>query len=190
MKLKRNKDLKNINLEVEEEEKDINIGEFLSENEKNNTEFFANQNNENNKEELKKLFLEEIFYQKNTAANYEIPYEYFKEISMPPLGNCFYCCISYFLYKNIDNQNLIRQTVYQYISNNPEQFYIFFEGNDNENLNFYSPKTLLDNYISKYNRDGEYAGDLEYAAICKIYNIRIILLTKGYKGLNVYNIYF
>ena len=108
---------------------------------------------------------------------------------MPPLGNCFYCCISYFLYKNIDNHNLIRQTVYQYISNNPEQFYMFFEGNDNENLNVYSPKTLLDNYISKYNRDGEYAGDLEYAAICKLFDIRIILLKKGYKGLNVFNIY-
>ena len=63
---------------------------------------------------------------------------------------------------------------------------MFFEGNDNENLNVYSPKTLLDNYISKYNRDGEYAGDLEYAAIRKLFNIRIILLTKGYKLLNVF----
>ena len=41
-------------------------------------------------------------------------------------------------------------------------------------INFYSLKTLLENYISKNNRDGQYAGNLEYAATCKIFNIRII----------------
>ena len=40
---------------------------------------------------------------------------------------------------------------------------MFFKGNDNENLNLFSPKALLNNYLSKYNR--AYVGYLEYAEI-------------------------
>ena len=153
------------------------------------SEIIFNQNNDNSKEELKKIYLEEIFYQKNTAINYEIPTKFFREIEMPSLGNCFYCCLSYYLYQNIKNHNIIRKSIFEYISNNPEKFYMFFEGLDNPNLNSYLPKELLENYIEKNNKDGEYAGDMEYAAACKIYNMRIVLLTRGYGGLNVFNIY-
>ena len=53
----------------------------------------------------------------------------------------------------------------------------------------YSPQILLENYVEKNNKDGEFAGDIEYTAACKLFNIRIILLTKGYYGLNVFNVY-
>ena len=105
------------------------------------------------------------------------------------MGNCFYCCISYYLYKTINNHLQIRKLIFQYITNNPEKFYIFFEGNDNENLNMYSPQILLENYVEKNNKDGEFAGDIEYTAACKLFNIRIVLLTKGLIGLNVFNVY-
>ena len=150
----------------------------------------SNQNIDNSKEELKKLFLDEIFYQKYSANNYEIPIKFFNEIKMPPYGNCFYCCISYFKYKNENNYNIIRNLVFKYISENPEKFYIFFEGNDIDYLNKIPPNILLQNYIKIHNNDGEYAGDMEYTAICKIFNLRIILLTRGYNGLNVFNVYF
>ena len=180
---------KELSYNNEENEKEINNVNVILEDDLPNQDIFSIQNNDSNKEELKKLFLEEIFYQKNIADNYEIPLKFFKEVEMPPYGNCLYCCISYFLYNNKDNHAFIRNSVYQYISENPETFYIFFQGNDNENLNIYSPKTLLEKYISENNREGQYAGDLEYAALCKIFNIKIILLIKGYKGLNVFNIY-
>ena len=77
---------------------------------------------------------------------------------MPPFGNCFYCCMSDYLYKTIDNHLKIKKIIFQYITNNPEKFYIFFEGNDNENLNMYSPQILLENYVEKNNKDGEFAG--------------------------------
>ena len=105
------------------------------------------------------------------------------------MGIAYIVAYLIFLYNNKENHALIRNSVYQYISENQENFYIFFQGNDNENLNLHSPKTSSENYIYKNNRDGQYAGYTEYAALCKIFNIRIILLTKGYKGLNVFNIY-
>ena len=108
---------------------------------------------------------------------------------MPGFGNCFYCCLAYYIYKNKNDYQKIRALVFQYIIENPENFYIFFLGNDKDNLNNYSPQTLLEDYIAIHNKEGEYAGDIEYTAICKIFNLRIILLTKGYNGYNVFNTY-
>ena len=48
---------------------------------------------------------------------------------------------------------------------------------------------MLDNYIFDHNAEGQFAGDIEYAATCKLYNIRIVLLIKGFVGYNVYNIF-
>ena len=45
--------------------------EILDDNNINNDVFVLNSNNENTKEELKKLFFEEIFSQKCIAPNYE-----------------------------------------------------------------------------------------------------------------------
>ena len=100
--------------------------EILDDNNINNENFALNSNNENTKEELKKLFLEEIFLQKYTAPNYEINENFFNEIIMPPFGNCFYCCLSYYIYKNKNDYPKIREIVFQYIIENPENFYIFF----------------------------------------------------------------
>ena len=79
--------------------------------------------------------------------------------------------------------------IYRYITNNLEEFYIYFERNDNVNLNKYSPQILLEDYVEKNNKDRDYARDIEYTVACKIFNIRIVLLIKGYYGLNAFNIY-
>ena len=50
-----------------------------------------------NRGELKELLIVQIFYQKNSAKNYEIPKEIFTEINIDTYGNCFNCCLS-FLY--------------------------------------------------------------------------------------------
>ena len=59
---------------------------------------------------------------------------------MPPYGNSFYCCISYFKYKNQENYNIIMNLIFKYISKNPEKFCIYFEGNDIDNLKNYHHK--------------------------------------------------
>ena len=76
-----NKELGN---NIKENEKEINNDNIIFEDELPNQDIFSNQNNESNKEELKRLFIEEIFYQKNIADNYEIPFKFFKEVEMPP----------------------------------------------------------------------------------------------------------
>ena len=114
---------------------------------------------------------------------------FFSEISIEPYGNCFYCCISYYLYKTQKNHLEIREAIFKYIKENAEEFYTFFEGNDIEELNKLSPDLLLEKYIKDNNKEGEYAGDIEYTAACKLLDLRIILFTKGYSGLNVFNIY-
>ena len=83
----------------------------------------------------------------------------------------------------------IREAIFNYIKENPEEFYTFFEGNDNEELNKLSPDLLLEKYIKDNNKEGEYAGDIEYTAAWKLLDLRIILFTKEYSGLNVFNIY-
>ena len=70
-----------------------------------------------------------------------------------------------------------------------EEFYIFFEGNDNIMLNNFSPKSLLEEYILEHNNDGKIAGDLEYSAICKLFNMEIFLLVRGYEGFKLFNIF-
>ena len=82
---------KELNYNNEENEKEINNVNVISEDDMPNQDIFSIQNNDSNKEELKKLFLEEIFYQINIVNNYEIPLKFFKEVEMPPYGNCLYC---------------------------------------------------------------------------------------------------
>ena len=51
------------------------------------------------------------------------------------------------------------------------------------------PNTLISDYIIENNKEGEYAGDIEYSAICKLYNMYISILINGYDGYNIFNIY-
>ena len=171
--IKHKKDNSNI-INISEEENIYSINEKndnISNEDKNDELLY---NNENNKEELKQIFLNEIFYQKYSAKNYEINKKYFKEIDIPKDGNCFFRCISYYFYKNIDQHMEIRDSIYKYIVENKEDFYIFFQGNDENNFDIISPEELLQDYIIENNKEGEYAGDIEYSAKCKLYNMHIL----------------
>ena len=37
---------------------------------------------------------------------------------------------------------------------------------------------MLENYINDNNKEGEFAGDIEYTAACKLLNIRIMRMLK------------
>ena len=56
-------------------------------------------------------------------------------------------------------------------------------------LNNFYPKNLLEVYILEHNNEGKFAGDLEYSAICKLFNMQIFLLIRGYEGFNAFNIF-
>ena len=94
-------------------------------------------------EDLKKLFIDEIFYQKIAVKNYEIPIKLFKEIKIPNDGNYFYRWLLYYFFKNVNRHLEIRENTFQHIVEHAEEFYIFFEGNDNSILNNFSLKSLL-----------------------------------------------
>ena len=63
-----------------------------------------------------------------------MPNHLFYEVKVPSDGNCFYSCLSYHFYKTIEKHLEIREAIFQYISDNEEDFYIFFEGNDEVKL--------------------------------------------------------
>ena len=83
----------------------------------------------------------------------------------------------------------IRHLIYKFIVDNKEDFYIFFEGNEEINFNMITPDELLQDYIIENNKEGEYAGDIEYSAIRKLYNMHISLLSIGYYGYIIFNAY-
>ena len=108
------------------------------------------------------MLIEQIFYQKYTAKNYEISSEFFKEIKVSPYGNCLYCCISLYFYQNEEHHMEIRRNVFDYIKNNKEQFYMYFQGIESETNNLADNEALLNEYIIKHNIEGAFAGGLEY----------------------------
>ena len=98
-----------------------------------------NKSNEANMNyNLKKLYIEQIFQIKFTSKNYEIDNSIFEEIDIEKAGNCFYCCLSYYKYKSQKNHLEIRNKIYDFIRQNKELFYTYFEDNINQfknNLN-------------------------------------------------------
>jgi len=90
----------------------------------------VNNNNEeksNEYKKLKELLIEQVFFSKNTAKNYEIPFNLFKEIEIDRYGNCLYCCISFYFYNSQDHHSEIRSNVFEYINNNKKNFIFFFK---------------------------------------------------------------
>ena len=81
----------------------------------------------NSTEDLKRIFIDEIFYQKIATKNYDIPDKLFKEIKIPADGNCFYRCLSYYFFNNVNRHLEIRENTFQYIAQHAEQFYIFLK---------------------------------------------------------------
>ena len=97
-----------------------------------------------------------------------------------------YCCISFYFYNSQDHHSEIRSNIFEYINNNKEEFYLFFQEN-NENKE--SVDNILNSYIIEHNNDGAFSGDIEYSVIYQLYQLKIILFKKSYTGLNMYNIY-
>ena len=90
-------------------------------------------------------------------------------IEIEPFGNCFYFCISFYLYKHQNNHLELREEVFQFINDNRNLFDNWFEDHE-VNTNNLTINEILDNYIFEYNREGEYAGELEFQQFVKYIN--------------------
>ena len=82
----------------------IDYNNNIKQNNNNTNDILRNYNNINKKtdikDNLKQLILEQCYYIKYTEVNYEINKDFFDLIEIEPFGNCFYCCISYYLCKH------------------------------------------------------------------------------------------
>ena len=171
------KEIPYLNNKSKDSTENLSIKDNINELENNGFESDYNKT----KIELKSLFIEQIFFQIHSAPNYEIPENLFNIMTIEPYGNWFYMYISYFLYNNPNQHNSVREYVFELIEKNKELFYIFFNGNDNADLNNYSPEELLTNYIELHKVEGSFAGELEYTSICKLYQLRIIFGKRLYR---------
>lgn len=94
--------------------------------------------------EIKKTDLDNIIYE----------YEFFNLIPITPDGNCFYRAISYYLTGNENLYKNLRESVYNYVSQNITKFYeyCYVENNiyylDIEENNI-TIKYILDDYVEK-----------------------------------------
>lgn len=74
------------------------------------------------KQELKALIIEQIFYQKYSAANYEIPENLFNLIKMIHMGIAFTFAFLIIYKINQDSHISIRESVFDYIKANKVYF--------------------------------------------------------------------
>ena len=132
-----------------------------------------------------------IFINKKDLDNNFYNVEFFNKKKMSGDGNCFYRCISYHLFKTVENYKIIRETVYQYLKENTTFAYEYSylkgdtyytevkEGDTNVEYK------LID-YIEKIKEDKFFAGYIEIYCCTRIYKIPIIILEKT----KVYDIHF
>ena len=88
-------------------------------------------------------------------------------------GNCGYRCISLQLFGNENHYAKVRESVYNYLNLNREQF-------DNFNFEYEGNILSSSDYIDKINNDKEWMGELEINAISIIYNVNIIVFQITY----------
>jgi hypothetical protein len=86
--------------------------------------------------------------------------------------------ISYYLYNNKSKHLDIREKLFDFIVENKEEYYTFFQNDSDTNNQI---KESFNNYVDMHKKEGEYAGDIEYSVVCKLLKINLIILTKGLK---------
>jgi len=136
---------------------------------------------------IKDYLLNTIMYQRNEANNYEILVEYFNKVNINKFGDCLYCALSMHYYNNQDNHPKFRKDVYDYLENHKEKYINYFitETNTIDSPDYLNKK--IDDYIKGNNKFGKYGVDLKISILCEILNTKIIIITHGFIGYNVYN---
>ena len=71
--------------------------------------------------------IKEIFEYANTELKYEINEKYFNIIDISGDDNCYYNCLSMFFYNSEKNHMNFRESIFEYISNNKNDFLAYFQ---------------------------------------------------------------
>ena len=111
-------------------------------------------------------------------------------------GNCFYRTLSYY-YRETEKDHIeFRELVVKYIEQNPEEYYFAISVQDigvtdetEEQIKIDLRKEFIKNYAKTASHEGEWAGDIEIATACTLFNCNIIMYTLNSNGYEVYNNY-
>lgn len=94
-------------------------------------------------------------------------------IKIIPDGNCAYRAISYYYQNNQEKYLIIRKLIYEWIKEYKDQFIVAFSPEENESDITTDDKFEL--YLKNIKKDGTWAGDVEFSAIAKMFNINIAI---------------
>ena len=104
-----------------------------------------------------------------------IPNKCYKQINIDKDGNCFYKCVSYFLYGTIDYHREIRNTISNVCKANLEEICDF-----QETVEIRKDKYILTrNYIDMISDEGNWATNIDISVTAYIYNINIAIYLKN-----------
>lgn len=111
-------------------------------------------------------------------------------------GNCFYRTISYYYRNSQEDYKEFREIISSYILNNPDE-YIFavtdedikVDDNIDEIIKIQKKRDYIIEYAKKAAIDGEWAGNIEIATVCTLFNCNINMYTINALGYTVYHKY-
>ena len=111
-------------------------------------------------------------------------------------GNCFYRTISYYYRNRQEEYREFREIISSYILNNPDE-YIFavtdqdMKADDNmdELIKIQKKREYIIEYAKKASVDGEWAGNIEIATVCTLFNCNINMYTINELGYTIYHKY-
>ena len=104
-----------------------------------------------------------------------IPNKCYKQINIDKDGNCFYKCVSYFLYGTIDYHREIRDIISNVCKANLEELCNF-----QETVEIRKDKYILTrNYIDMISDEGNWATNIDISVTAYIYNINIAIYLKN-----------
>ena len=148
------------------------------------------------KEEKKNLTQIKNINNKNSKNINFVPIKNFIIKRINDDGNCFYRTLSYYYRETEKDHKEFRQLIVKYIEQNPEEYFFAISDQDigvtdetDEQIKIDLRKQFIKNYARTASQEGEWAGDIEIATACTLFNCNIIMYTLKSNGYELYNNY-
>ena len=146
----------------------INIARELELNNYNNMNLINDEDKKHLYDEIHNNTINIYITKINNIGYTLIPKNYFTEIEINEDGNCFFNALSKFLSNNQKYHLYIRNLIYNYININKESIQ-----NNNPYIHNNHRIVSFDEYLPNILNPGNYAGELEIFAACKVFKISI-----------------
>ena len=154
--------------------------------------------NESNKKKLKNDVEKDNYLTKDKGIENKNSYNQSNFIikKIEEDGNCFYRTLSYFFRETEKDHLEFRELITNYILNNAGE-YIFAVTDDDINLKedeeeenkIKKKEDFIVRYAETASKEGEWAGDIEIATACTLFDCNINMYTIGSQGYNIYHKY-